>query len=278
MRKNTLNKINGQASDVLNVQGRMTRGYGIIPKMVMQDKRLSLDAKGIYSYFCSYAGAGTTAFPGRAKILRDLCIGEERYYHHFNLLKKYGYISVEQKNGANGRFKHNVYTLVEMVPLDQPPSPSGPQTGPGGSPTRYPENKGEDPSPQEPYPDFPGTVDPDTGGGGFNNNNPCKINNYTSNSQGQRQSQGQNQTPQETLKETPQEKTDMTPTHDSDRDATVPATANIKSQNQAQGLKEKTVMMPVPAADVSAASETSLSQSKNQDPKEKTKTPKKKPP
>ena len=102
-------------NDILKVQGRMTKGYGIIPKMVMQDKRLTIEAKSIYAYFCSYAGAVTTAFPSRDKIVYDLQLGVKRYYSHFNLLKEYGYIEVEQKVDNNGKFKSNIYTLVEMI-------------------------------------------------------------------------------------------------------------------------------------------------------------------
>ncbi len=50
-------------NDTLHVEGVRSRGFGIIPKLVMQDKRLTGDAKAIYAYFCSYAGAGDTAFP-----------------------------------------------------------------------------------------------------------------------------------------------------------------------------------------------------------------------
>jgi hypothetical protein len=35
-------------------------GYGQIPKKVMMDKRLSVEAKAIYAYFCSYCGGGNT--------------------------------------------------------------------------------------------------------------------------------------------------------------------------------------------------------------------------
>jgi len=101
--------------DVLKVQGRMELGYGIIPKIPMQDQRLTIEAKAIYSYFCSYAGAGTTAFPSRDKILRDLQISENRYYKHFNLLKQYGYIKVAKNTDNKGKFTNNIYTLIEMV-------------------------------------------------------------------------------------------------------------------------------------------------------------------
>ncbi|MCL2841690.1 MAG: helix-turn-helix domain-containing protein [Defluviitaleaceae bacterium] len=106
---------NGTRPDVLHVQGRMSRGYGIIPKIPMQDKRLTIEAKAIYSYFCSYAGAGATAFPSRDKILYDLGISKDRFYKHFNLLKKYGYIEVAKNTDNTGKFKNNIYTLVEMI-------------------------------------------------------------------------------------------------------------------------------------------------------------------
>lgn len=102
--------------DIIQVQGINSQGYGIIPKMVMQDKRLTIQAKAIYGYFCSYAGAGKTAFPGRAKIMADLKVSKESYYKHFNLLKECGYIEAYQEKDENGAFCRNVYTLVESIP------------------------------------------------------------------------------------------------------------------------------------------------------------------
>lgn len=98
--------------DQLKVDGVNARGFGTVPKMVMLDKKLTIEAKAIYSYFCSYAGAGTTAFPSTKKIQEDLSVGKARYYKHFNLLKDFGYIRVEQKRDDKGVFKHNIYTLV----------------------------------------------------------------------------------------------------------------------------------------------------------------------
>lgn len=141
-------------SDVLKVQGIMEKGYGIIPKLPMQDTRLSIEAKGIYSYFRSYAGAGTTAFPGKDKILYDLQIGETRYYKHLNLLKKYGYIKVEQNVDNTGKFRNNIYTLVEVL---EP----------------HPQNDGTD---EKPYHRFTCTDNPCTENDGTNNN-ISKINN-----------------------------------------------------------------------------------------------------
>lgn len=119
-----------QSKDVIQVQGINSQGYGIIPKMVMQDKRLTIQAKAIYGYFCSYAGAGKTAFPKRSKIMSDLKISKDSYYKHFNLLKEYGYIEVSQEKDQSGYFDRNIYTLMESLPCpknqDTEPCPNSP--------------------------------------------------------------------------------------------------------------------------------------------------------
>ena len=45
--------------------------FGIIPKKVMKDKNLSIKAKAIYSYFCSYAENGVNSYPGEKLICSD---------------------------------------------------------------------------------------------------------------------------------------------------------------------------------------------------------------
>lgn len=105
-----------QSKDIIQMQGINAQGFGIIPKMVMQDKRLTAEAKAIYGYFCSYAGAGQIAFPSRNKIVSDLGMGIRRYYNHFNLLTKYGYIKAEQEKSSTGQFQRNIYTLMQIIP------------------------------------------------------------------------------------------------------------------------------------------------------------------
>ena len=72
-------------------------GFGIVGKAVMADASLTPEAKAIYAYLASFAGAGESSFPTRDKILSDLNLGKDRYYSHFKLLIQEGYISV-QKN------------------------------------------------------------------------------------------------------------------------------------------------------------------------------------
>lgn len=101
-------------SAVLKEKERMSEGYGIIPKMPMTDTRLTIEAKAIYAYLCSYAGKGATAFPSVDKILYDMQICSDRYYKHIKLLKEYGYVEIK-RNPSNGRFSNNIYTLNETI-------------------------------------------------------------------------------------------------------------------------------------------------------------------
>ena len=105
-----------RAEDAPLLTRERTKGYGLIPKQVMQDRRLSVEAKAIYAYFCSYAGAGETAFPGVEKILYDLGIGRTRYYKHLDSLKELGYLQVKQEHGDKSQFLRNIYTLTDDAP------------------------------------------------------------------------------------------------------------------------------------------------------------------
>lgn len=97
--------------DQLRVEGINFKGFGILPKYVMLDRDLTIEAKTIYAYFCSFAGNGDTTFPGRAKILADLPMSKDSYYRHFHLLTEQGYLTVTQDKSQN-RFAKNIYTLV----------------------------------------------------------------------------------------------------------------------------------------------------------------------
>lgn len=96
--------------NILLIEGINSKGFGFTPKLVMKDRRLTIEAKAIYNYFCSYAGGGNTAFPSVSLICDDLCISKSRYYKHFKLLTTYGYVSTTQtKEGYS--FAKNIYTL-----------------------------------------------------------------------------------------------------------------------------------------------------------------------
>lgn len=109
----------GLLEDRLRTEGVSCRGFGVIPRHVMADTGLTVEAKAIYAYFCSFAGNGSGAFPGRSRILADLSMSKDAYYRHFRLLTGRGYILAEQ-GSAGGLKGRNLYTLL-----------SGPEAGCG---------------------------------------------------------------------------------------------------------------------------------------------------
>ena len=148
-------------SDILKVSGINSKGFGIFPKIVSKDRRLTIEAKSIYAYICSYAGSGNTAFPSVSKITYDLVISEDRFYRHQKLLVVYGYISVDkvrsEEKGKKGRFEHNIYTLhTEILESKEEIKP-------------YPQNKGTAKN-EKPYPQNPGMDNPGKDNKGTNIN------------------------------------------------------------------------------------------------------------
>jgi DNA-binding transcriptional MocR family regulator len=101
-------------TDMLVMDSVSAQGFGTVPKIAMLDTRLTAQAKGIYAYFSSFAGAGTTAFPRHTTIMRDLNLSHVTYYTHYNLLLNFGYLTVEQRK-TNGKYAVSLYRLTDCV-------------------------------------------------------------------------------------------------------------------------------------------------------------------
>jgi DNA replication protein DnaD len=86
-------------------------GFGIIPKHIMKNPNISIQAKGIYAYLCSYAGNKDTAFPSVKLITHELSMSKDTFYKYLNELKDTGYIEVS-KERTKGRFSKNIYKLL----------------------------------------------------------------------------------------------------------------------------------------------------------------------
>lgn len=93
------------------------KGYGILAKRVMRDKRLSIEARAIYAYIITYSGAGTTAFPSVSLMCDDLKITPHRFYRHFTPLVECGYLKVRHTK-KSGRFGRNEYEVVVSPYVD----------------------------------------------------------------------------------------------------------------------------------------------------------------
>lgn len=103
--------VNVSWSDILRTEGVTCKGFGVMPKYPLLDRDLSLTAKTIYAYLCSYTGNGDTAYPGVDTIIAHLGLNRETYYIHFKQLTSQGYISVQKQVGASSRFAHNIYRI-----------------------------------------------------------------------------------------------------------------------------------------------------------------------
>lgn len=103
-------------SEKLKLEGVLSKGYGVIPKLVMKDTELTIEAKSIYAYLCSYAGGGDTAFPSVSLICTDLDISENRYLKHRKQLVDKGYITITRERKESG-WSNNIYTIAHTVYL-----------------------------------------------------------------------------------------------------------------------------------------------------------------
>lgn len=124
----------------------MEQKYGDILKVIMKDKRITISAKGIYAYFCSYQDE--TLFPDTATMICDLGISRETFNKNIKLLKEYGYLEVIQER-INGAFSRNVYKICE----DNLPDSAKPETE---KPTTIKPNS------ETPSTEIPSTVKPTT--------------------------------------------------------------------------------------------------------------------
>ena len=97
----------------LSQNGINCLGFGSIPKAIMQDQRLTLEAKSIYAYLASFTGIERIAFPSKDTILQDLGMSEKRYYKHRKLLEKFGYISMAKVCNKTGVVEKNIFYLEE---------------------------------------------------------------------------------------------------------------------------------------------------------------------
>ena len=87
-------------------------GFGILPKSVMQDINLSLQAKGLFAYLATYSGTNGVAFPSRSLMTYHLGISKDTLTKYMNELKERGYIQVFKSEREQGKFSHNIYKLI----------------------------------------------------------------------------------------------------------------------------------------------------------------------
>lgn len=90
------------------------RGFGNVPTRVMDDVRLSIGARCLYSLLASHAGSQHEAWPGVRRIIATLGCSENSFYKYRQELSDLGYVKIETRNTRYGR--RTVYVLEQIVP------------------------------------------------------------------------------------------------------------------------------------------------------------------
>lgn len=98
-------------NETIAFEGIKSAGYGLIPRMVMEDPRVSAKSKALYAYLASYTGGGKSAFPEVKKTLYFLQISHSTYKTLLKELVNVNYVVVTQRR-VNGRMGVNDYYLV----------------------------------------------------------------------------------------------------------------------------------------------------------------------
>ncbi|MGB9343524.1 helix-turn-helix domain-containing protein [Trichococcus sp.] len=93
----------------------LSMGYGTVGKLVMRDRDLTPEAKAIYAYISTYAGAGDTAYPSVDLICYDMNMGKDRFQKHKKCLIDKGYIVIQKYATAEGKFTNNLYVKKSTV-------------------------------------------------------------------------------------------------------------------------------------------------------------------
>ena len=154
--------------DTLKVTGVLSQGYGVIPKLIMKDTDLSIEAKAIYAYIASYAGNGSTAFPSIKLICTDLEITENRFHRHKKPLVEKGYIQISRERNEKGTFERNVYTINSVIVKEQAQDVVHPTRQNEGLDTKEPTR--QNPGMDKPSMDSPGMENRVTNNNSINNN------------------------------------------------------------------------------------------------------------
>ena len=88
-----------------------TSGFGIIPKNLMRDDTVSMQAKCVFSYLACFANKERDCYPSRSLMCKELGCGKDTLTKYINELKEHGYLIVTQ-NKEKGKFANNIYHLV----------------------------------------------------------------------------------------------------------------------------------------------------------------------
>ena len=91
-------------------EGSSGPAWGRVYQDIVRDPSLSLGAKGLYAYFCSFSDERGKCFPPIETIRLEIPLANKTYYRYLKELRDAGIITIEKVKHGN-RYGSNVYYL-----------------------------------------------------------------------------------------------------------------------------------------------------------------------
>lgn len=108
-----------QALETVKTAGHIAAaGYGNVPKEVMTDPEISIQAKGVYSYISSFSGTDFKASPSKDVAAYHMKVSSGSYQKYCLELEKSGYVSRYQEKTGN-RFGRTIFILNQQISEDR---------------------------------------------------------------------------------------------------------------------------------------------------------------
>lgn len=94
--------------------GRPRRAFGIVSKVVLQERGLPLGSKALYALLCAYADDDGACFPSNETLAADLAVSESSVIRGLRTLREWGVIDREERFVDN-RQTTSVTRLTDVV-------------------------------------------------------------------------------------------------------------------------------------------------------------------
>lgn len=95
-----------------NGEDIFAHGFGLVPRTIMEDQDLSVEAKVIYAYLSCFAGASGNCNPAVKTQIITLKMNKDTYRKHRKQLIDRGYVTISQeREGVCEKFARNRYSL-----------------------------------------------------------------------------------------------------------------------------------------------------------------------
>ncbi|MAI35060.1 MAG: hypothetical protein CMM07_25760 [Rhodopirellula sp.] len=96
--------------DLQNNTVKRRSGYTAIPNAIMDDDRLSIEARGVLGFLMTFKEGWLFR---KSHIQKRCRIGRDKYYRILKELKDYGYLIVTNHHGSDGKFSGSEWEIID---------------------------------------------------------------------------------------------------------------------------------------------------------------------